>query len=262
MSARTILSGLVVAGLAGVAGASVYSTGFEAPIALGTLNGQDGWLNASGAGVSQAVTANFARTGSQSLSWENTDTTNSFYSVRRPMAPQNGAITPATPLEISTWLYVEQGTGLDRVYGIYAMNTATSTLGGTNLGVTISGNGTVRAGNTWSATYSGAGLFTDGALVGTWVQLVLQYDGVGGAAKVFNSGGTEVFSATFPAVNLVNANSAATQWGVNLGSDYNGTTARLGRAFMDDVSIRVVPTPGSLLALAGGLAFAGRRRRA
>jgi MprA protease rhombosortase-interaction domain-containing protein len=254
--------GLVAAGLASSAWASVYSTGFEAPIALGTLVGQDGWVAGSGTGLSQAVTANFARTGAQSLSWENTDTTNSFYSVRRPMSPQNGAITAATPLEISTWLYVEQGTGLDRVYGIYAMNTATSTLGGTNLGITISGNGTIRAGTTWSATYSGTGLSTDASLVGAWVQLVLLYDGVGGAAKVFNSGGTEVFSTTFASVTLGNANSPATNWGVNLGSDYNGTTARLGRAFMDDVSVRVVPTPGALLALAGGLAFGVRRRRA
>lgn len=239
----------------------LYSTGFESPaFAPGSANGQDGWLNGSSTGVNQSVTASFARSGLQSLQWNNTSNV-TFSSVRRQFDGQNGAITPATPLEISTWLYIDQSSGDQRLYGIYAMN-GLGTLGVTTLGMTVGGDGTVRAGTFWSSTYSGAGVFQDSSLVGSWIQLVLSYDGTGGSAAIFDAANNPVFSIDFAAVSLGNANGAgANLWGVNIGSDYSGTADRTGTGYMDDLRVRIIPAPGTALALTVGLLAATRRRR-
>ncbi len=251
------ISGLLVA----VASGNVYTTSFEnPPFVVGSIVGQDGWVAGSGTGNSQSIVNTFARTGTQSLFWDNSSTLNSFYSVRRAFDGQNGAITPATPLEISAWLFVTQGTGRDRLYGVYATNSGTGTLGSTALGLTISGSGDLRAGTTWSATYSAAPLYTNPALVGSWVKVLLSYDGVGGGAAVYDSGMNLLFSTNFATVNLANANGAGTaSWNINLGTDYNTTTARLGQGYHDDLSVVVVPEPAGLLVLSLGL-LALRRR--
>ncbi|MBX3364385.1 MAG: hypothetical protein KF866_06420 [Phycisphaeraceae bacterium] len=256
--------GVLVAAMAASAGAStIYSTGFESPaINPGTLAGQDGWVNGSGAGVSQGVSGNFPRTGSQSLAWENGSTAASFYSVRRAFDGQAGAITAATPLEMSVWMYIEQGSQPNRLYGIYATNSGTATLGSTTLGMTISGDGSVRAGVNWSQTYSGTALHTDASLVGSWIKTVLRYDGVGGSASIYNSSNALVWSTSFGAVTLTNANlGGVNSWNMNLGTDYFALTERDGRAFMDDMMVRVVPTPAGILVIGAGLSVAGVRRR-
>lgn len=254
-----VLAGVLVLS----ANASIYSTSFEnPPFALGSIATQDGWVNGSSSGNSQAIQNSFARTGAQSLKWDNSGALNSFYSVRRSFDGQNGAISPATPLEISAWVYVDQSSGLDRLYGVYAVNSGAGTLGSTNLGLTISGNGTIRAGTTWSSTYSGLGVFTDPRLVGNWVKVVLTYDGVGGGAAVYDASLTEIWSAPYAAVNLVNSNGAGlNSWNINLGADYNGTVARAGIGYHDDLQVRVVPEPSSILAFGVGLVLLTLRRR-
>lgn len=240
---------------------TVYSTGFEnPPFTPGSIVGQDGWLAGSTTGNSQSIVSTFAYAGTQSLSWDNSSTFNSFYSVRRPFDGQNGAITATTPLEISAWLFIDPSTGADRLYGTYATNTGTGTLGSTALGLTIGGGGDVRAGTTWSATYSGAVLYNNPALIGNWVKVLLSYDGVGGGAAVYDSGLNLLWSTTFPTVSLANANGAGVgSWNLNLGTDYNTTTARLGMGYHDNLDISVVPEPASILAL--GLALLALRRR-
>lgn len=240
---------------------TVYSTGFETPnFNLGSANGQDGWLNGSNTGQGQSVSGNFARTGEQSLEWDLTGTFQSFASVRRAMAGQNGGISASTPLEISVWMFVTGNSGANRLFGIYAMNGSTSTLGGTNLGLTIGGDGVVRTGTTWGSTYQGGGLFQSSALLDNWVQVRLTYDGVGGSAAILDSGMNELFSTSFGSVLLANANGGG-EWGVNLGTDWFATTDREGLAYMDDLMIRVIPAPTGVLALGAGLALVGGRRR-
>lgn len=241
----------------------VYSTSFEdPPFVPGSINGQDGWVNGSGAGASQSIINTFARTGTQSLQWDNS-TLVSFYSVRRPLPGQDGAITATTPLVAEVWMNISPNTQVNRLYGIYLMNTSTGTLGGTNLGVTISGDGTVRGGTSWSATYTNTGLIgNDPNFVNNWVRVRLAYDGVGGSVEVFEPISNAVLGASYAAVTLGNANGSGTFFAINLGTDYFTTTDRTGLAYMDDLNISVVPEPGTLTALlAGAAALLARRRR-
>lgn len=260
------LSSIAIAALMASAGAQIiiYQTGFE-NFTLGSINGQDSWANGSGGGASQSITDSFARSGSsKSLFWNNTTTLASFYSVRRAFNGQAGAISSTTPLEATVWVYVNPGTGADRLYGIYLTNSGTGTLGSTVLGATLSGNGGFRAGTTWSATYSNTPLYSNpSALVGQWARLALRYDGVGGSAAVYDSSDFLLFEINFANVGLGNANGTGTNsWNVNLGSDYITTTARLGTGYMDDLLVWIVPEPASVVALGAGLAgLLGLRRR-
>jgi len=258
---KSICAGIFAIALAVAASAvPVYVTSFEnPPFVPGSINNQDGWVNGSGTGQSQSIVDTFARTGSQSLLWNNTNLT-SFYSVRRAFNGQQGAITPATPLEISVWMYLDPSTGLNRLYGLYATNSGTGTLGSTNLGLTISGTGNVRAGTTWSSTYSGPVLYNNPDLIGAWVRVLLTYNGSGGGAAVYGPANNLLWSTTFATVSLANANgTGVNSWNINLGTDYVTTTNHTGMGWMDDLSLIVVPEPAALLLLLlGGLAL--RRR--
>jgi len=261
----TLRKGLSVCALLLLTGAAsaavVYSTSFEnPPFALGSINGQDSWANGSGTGQSQSIVNSYARTGTQSLMWDNRSTFNSFYSVRRAFDGQAGTITVSTPLEISVWLWIDPAVSQpERLYGLYATNSGTGTLGGTALGITISGDGRLRAGTTWSSTYSGPVLYQNPALVGNWVQLVLQYNGTGGKAFVFDSGANQLWYTSFASVSLANANGTGTNsWNINLGTDYNLTSDRAGLAYMDDLV--VVPEPAGLVGALAALLMLSRRR--
>jgi hypothetical protein len=262
-SVSALAVALTVALLATAGAQAVYSTGFEAPLyGTGSVVGQDNWAAGSGVGAGQGVIDTFAQSGSQSLMWDTGTALTSFYSVRHAFDGQNGAIAAGTPLEISTWFYVDPASGPDRLTGLYATNSGVGTLGSTSLGLTIDGDGGVRAGTTWAATYTAVPLHTDPALVGGWIRAVLTYDGIGGGAALYDGGANLLWSTSFAAVTLGNSNGAGlASWNINLGFDYVGTVDRLGKSYVDDLVIRVVPEPASALALGLGLLLlAGRRR--
>lgn len=237
----------------------VYSTGFEQPtFVLGSINGQGGWVNGSNSGASQSIVNTFSQTGAQSLQFNNTSLT-SFYSVRRAFNGQNNAINPINFLRMSTFLFIDPSTQANRLYGIYATNSGVGTLGSTVLGMTIGGDGAVRAGTSWGATY-GTPLFTSSALVGRWVRMELRYDGTGGAANVYDTANNLIYGTTFGTVNLSNANSiTSNSWNVNLGTDWTtGTPTGIG--YFDNFYV-AIPEPTGLGVLALGMVGLLYRRR-
>jgi hypothetical protein len=235
--------------------ATFYSTSFEAPTypAGSSVHGIDGWNNASGSGASQTVSTDVAWHGSQSLQFNNTSLL-SFYSVRRAMpAYQPDAFSA------SVKLYIDGSTQDNRLYGLYLTSGATSTLGGTVLGLTIGGDGAVRAGKTWSMTYGNPGLigFADpGTYLDRWLTIDLTFDpatAIGTASISGFAGPNPSISQSFTAVTA--------PLGLNLGSDYFATSNHAGIGYFDSLVIAALPSPGALalLGLAGLLGVHRRR---
>lgn len=241
----------VVAALSGQAlAAPLYSTGFEPPLyVLGdSVNGVDGWVNGSGGGASATVSGVQAL-GTQSLQFDNSSTFNGLYSVRRELPVYNGAV------EASVSLYIEGNTQENRLYGMYFTGPATGTLGNTSLGLSIGGDGAIRAGTTWAATYSNSGLIgtaDPGSFTDRWLTITLSYNN--GDASVMISG-LDGPNSSFSS----NYTMSAGPLGLNLGADWFTTSNRAGVAYFDNLEI--VPAPGALALLGlGGLAAARRRR--
>ncbi len=217
--------------------AQLYQTSWEAPTftAGGSVNGIDGWANGSGSGASHSISTEQARTGSQSLKWDNSGSQNSFYSVRRAFtwAPND----PNNKIVVSTYVWISGDTQTNRIYGLYLTSTETGTLGTTILGVTIDGDGRVRAGTSWGATYLGTpiGQAEAGTYKERWLKLELTLDRNSGAATATVSGfssGPDI-SASFTQITEPR--------NVNLGTDYVTTSNRAGVAYFDDLEIRLEP---------------------
>ncbi len=226
--------GIALAGSIAVAGAAsatpVFETGFEPPVyfAGSPIDGIDGWSNGSGVGASHIVSTTQA-IDTQSLQFDNSSTFNSFYSVRRalPTGIEDG-------FAVSVRFYMDGMTEENRLYGLYLTSTATSTLGGNTLGLTIGGDGAVRAGTTWGNTYSNSGLigFADfGTFKDRWltITLIWQPDGNAVASISGFDGPNDTIS-----VNLFQENQPL---GLNLGTDWFTSTIRAGIGYFDDLEI-------------------------
>jgi hypothetical protein len=235
--------------------AQLYSTSFEAPTytAGSSVHGVDGWNNGSGGGLSQRVSTAAAASGSQSLFWDN-NTSTGFYSVRRTL-PSLGSL----PVNISVMLHIQGNTQMNRLYGIYLSSSATGTLGTTVFGMTLGGDGTVRAGKTWGNTYQASGVIANvptSSFYDRWVKLTLTYEpGTGnGSVRLSNLFGAGDVTSNYTGIT--------NPLGLNLGSDYVTSVNQRGTAFMDDLVIAAVPEPATLAALGlGALAMLRRRRK-
>ena len=212
---------------------TLYETSFENPpfTAGQPAPPNDGWENGSGAGASQVVTAELANTGSQSLKWDNSGTNNSFYSIRRAL---NWQLTDPDKLVVKVRVYITAGTGANRLYGVYLTGSDTGTLGGTILGVTIAGDGKIRVGTTWGATYSSSAWLAQapaGTYENRWLQVEMTYDRGSEQATIKVSGFAD--NAEYTA----NLTQSTRPQNINLGTDYVTTTARNGIGYFDDLSI-------------------------
>jgi hypothetical protein len=240
---------------------TLYFTGFEAPPypAGSHPNGIDGWAAGSG-GVGAPISVSTDRShgaGWQSLKMDNSSL-ESFYSVRRGLAGWTAA--SGQPLKVSVQLWVDGTTRNNRLYGLYFGSGATSTLGGTVLGVTIDGAGRIRGGTGWSSTYTDTGLFAtaaQGTYLNRWLTVTLGFNPTTGAktASIAGFGGT-----TYEYSNTWFGGSAPGN--INLGTDYFADLERTGTGYFDDLHVAAVPEPGTLAALVlGAAAFGARRRR-
>ncbi|MCC5787319.1 MAG: PEP-CTERM sorting domain-containing protein [Phycisphaerales bacterium] len=249
--ATKIVGCAVVAALSGQAlAAPLYATGFEPPVyTLGdSVNGVDGWANASGSGAGVTV-SDVQALGTQSLQFDNSGSFNSFYSVRRELPTYNGVV------EASVQLYIEGNVQANRLYGMYFTGSATGTLGGASLGLSIGGDGSIRAGTSWAATYQNTGLIGTadaGSFTDRWLTITLSYNN--GDASVMISG-LDGPNSSFSS----NYTMSDGPLGLNLGTDWFTSTDRAGVGYFDNLEI--VPAPGALALLGlGGLAAARRRR--
>jgi hypothetical protein len=212
---------------------TLYETSFENPpfTAGQPAPPNDDWANGSGTGVSQVVTDELANTGLQSLKWDNSGTNNSFYSIRRVL---NWQPTDPDKLVVKVRVYITAGTGANRLYGVYLTGSDTGTLGGTILGVTIAGDGKIRVGTTWGATYSSSTWLAQapaGTYENRWLQVEMTYDRGSEQATIKVSGFAD--NAEYTA----NLTQSTPPRNINLGTDYVTTTASNGIGYFDDLSI-------------------------
>lgn len=154
---------------------TLYSTSFENPpfVAGQPAPPNDGWTNGSGSGTSHSITDLLARSGSQSLLWDNSIANQSFYSIYRTLG-WNPTGSSNSKLIVRASLYISSSTQANRLYGVYLTSSATGTLGSTILGVTIGGDGKIRVGTTWSATYSSSTWLAQappGTYADRWLQI-------------------------------------------------------------------------------------------
>jgi hypothetical protein len=212
---------------------TLYETSFENPpfTAGQPAPPNDDWANGSGTGVSHVVTDELANTGSQSLKWDNSGTNNSLYSIRRVL---NWQPTDPDKLVVKVRVYITAGTGANRLYGVYLTGSDTGTLGGTILGVTIAGDGKIRVGTTWGATYSSSTWLAQapaGTYENRWLQVEMTYDRGYGQATIKVSGFAD--NAEYTA----NLTQFTLPRNINLGTDFVTTTARSGVGYFDDLNI-------------------------
>lgn len=240
----------------------LYSTGFEPPtFTNGTsVNGIEGWENGSSSGVTHLVSEERSNGGTQSLKWNNS-VGSPFSSVRRNIDPYDAARTKS--ISSSVDLLVTSGTQENRLYGIYLTEELSDTLGGTKLGMTVSGNGIIRAGTSWGETYAGMEQFdlnSTGRFVDGWFRLVLSKNLLTnvGTVSILGEDSSLLWSMTFADVGEIRS--------VNIGTDFVANSNLLGVGYFDNFALSADPIPEPMtlgtLALGAGLLSARRRRKA
>lgn len=244
-----------VCALAASASAQVlFETSFESPhYAPGVgVGGVNGWNNGINAGATHEVRSGTAHAGTQALTFDNTSTFDNWYSVRRALPTYTA--TPVNPLSIQVRLWLSASTQAGRVYGLYSGGTATSHIGGTIAGITIGGDGNVRTGPNWIATYRDIDwTAAPGTFLERWLTLGLIYNGSQFTTYIEGFADGSRYSQTFVRMAPLS---------INLGSDLvEGVTSASGQAFFDDVVVESVPEPVTLTALAVGMLALVRRRR-
>ncbi len=238
-----------------VAGADIfYTADFESPMFNPgqSVHAIDGWFNGSNAGQGHSVSEGQSFSGSQSLKFDNT-AFNSFSSVRRALPEYEDE------LHASVRVYLDGATQANRMYGMYLVDQPLGAMGDTALGLSIGGDGTIRAGTEWADTNSDEGIIgtaSPGSYLDRWLEISLSVEtDLATTVQISGFAGGGTVSADF----LLNA----MPLGLNLGADWADTTQRSGIGYFDDlvVSSQTIPAPGALALLGlAGLVSARRRR--
>ncbi len=243
---------LTVLGLAcvGVVAHAQYSTGFESPpFTVGSsVVGVDGWTQGSGS-YAGLVTSDVSASGSNSFMFDMNNNAG-FNSVRHNL-DMSGLV------RVSTQLYITGNNSADRLASVLISN---GTMGGTRLGLSLGGDGVIRAGSNWTATYSASGIIGAagaGTYADRWLTVILDYDPVAltGNVSISGFGDGAVYSQSYTGLNSI----AGTN--VNLGVDYLGSvSSAAGVVYFDNFSVDAVPEPATMIGL-GGLALAALARK-
>src|SRR5690606_35455697 len=128
------------------------------------------------------------------------------------------------------------------------------------LGLSIGGDGIIRAGTNWGATYTAAGIIGTagaGTFADRWLTVTLDYNPVllTGSVSISGFSDSSVFSQSYTGLDTVLATN------VNLAVDYLGAASSApGVVYFDNLSVDAVPEPVTMVGL-GGLALAALARK-
>lgn len=213
---------------------NIYSTGFE-EFNPGTIVNQQGWTGSDARGGSQSIVSAFRRSGEKSLFWDNFSSALTTSSVARSL-PSPIDCSALRPFEASVWVYIDSSTVAERRYAIALTPRGLLQLAA---GISIAGNGAVRAGTNFTNMRDSEPFFTDASAVGQWVRLSLRYYGDDEErllAEVYRSDGALVASREFYA--SLGFSRLTTLRSLALGT-FALASNQPGIAYMDDLQVRV-----------------------
>lgn len=228
--------------------AQVYSTSFESPtFSVGNLEGQDGWSTTNTTQPTWTVSADRAKTGTQSVKWSDAGVTTGTSSFAwRDVS--SFATNPVPALNASFSVFIEQNSAASRRFGFDVFyNTSDRSR------LVIDKNTGVFANTAiGSTTLSQLGTLST-ASAGRWVDISVSINFV-----------TKAVSATVDGINIALPSLGASTTEATdidlfrgLNSPLSGET---GLAYFDDVTYQAVPEPTTMALLALGAVVANRRR--
>lgn len=257
MHAKLSLAFLALSGAALSSAQALYSTSFEAPAytAGASVVGTDGWVTGSSEADPTRISSTLASAGSQALRFDNAANT-PWFAVGHALP----AATASGPFSVSVDLYMSTATAASRTYELALMSTTTGSMSTSTVsfGMSIGGNGRIRAGKAWSSLYNTntfVATATAGSFADRWLNIKLDVDASrNGVATLSGFGDGKSYTYSFTGIG-----STA---GLNLVSDNTGAFGGAGTGTFDNLVVaRPVPEPMTLTALGCGLAALARRRR-
>lgn len=227
---------VAIAALSLASFATAQNVGFETGegFVAGGLSGQVGWS----APAAMTVATDNAHSGTQSAKWTGSGSGYAWFNLASPF-------TGASVL--STWVFLDgQSANTDRIYGLRLWDGASG-----GAGVTLSSNGTVRAGS--DSPWSSPSVGTISNATGRWIKMSIDYT-TGATTAVVTVDGTSFNLSGLTALTQITDG--------DLHSDFINTGTSASNAWFDDYSFgAAVPEPATMLALGGLAAVALRRRK-
>ena len=268
MRHRLPLALLALLGTSAARADLLYSTSFDssAYTAGTSVAGSDGWfLGSSSTAATQTVASGVGRDGTQGLRFTNTASTG-YYSASHGLPT---AVQGFDPFTVSVDLYVDETTAATRMYELVLLSSPTGGMATSSvlLGMSIGGDGKIRASSNWATLYgtntqrvtAAAGTFK-----GRWLNISLKVDeNRTGFTTISGLGdGSTSYTYTIPFVGYDSTTqSYKSIVTANLVAENSGALGGAGVGTFDNFTVTAVPEPATLAALGFGAAAMLRRRR-
>ncbi|RYG33414.1 PEP-CTERM sorting domain-containing protein [bacterium] len=268
MKNKIPLAVLALLGTSAAQAAPLYSTSFDTSeyTAGASVAGRDGWfLGSSSDPATQTVASGVGRDGTQGLRIANAASTG-YYSVSHALP---GAVQGFDPFTVSVDLYMDETTAASRMYELALLSSPTGGMATSSvlLGMSIGGDGKIRASSSWATLY-GTNTQRVTAAAGTfksrWLNLTLKVDeNRTGVATIRGLGdGSTFYTYTIPAIGYDSTTqSYKSILTANLVAENTGAFGGVGVGTFDNFNVTAVPEPATLAALGLGAAALLRRRR-